>query len=87
MQFQSPIKGRSFNVRYSLCILISVEMELVIDFEHLSGRLNEIVVKEGSVAGKNVSDSFRFEPPYLLNGASRLRRERAELGRRKHRVS
>jgi hypothetical protein len=41
-------------------------MEVVIDFEFLHGRHNEIVVKELAVAGKNVSESFRFESPYAM---------------------
>ena len=41
-------------------------MEVVIDFECLRGRQNEIVVKQVSVAGENVSDSFRFESPYHM---------------------
>jgi hypothetical protein len=41
-------------------------MEAVIDFEYLRGRQNEIIVKELAVAGKNVSESFRFESPYTM---------------------
>ena len=41
-------------------------MEVVIDFEYLRGRQNEIIVKEEAVAGENVSDSFRFESPYHM---------------------
>ena len=41
-------------------------MEVVIDFEFMWGRQNEIVVKEASVAGENVDESFRFEPPYYM---------------------
>ena len=41
-------------------------MEVVIHFEFLRGRQNEIVVKELAVAGKNVSESFRFESPYAM---------------------
>ena len=36
---------------------------VVIDFEYLKGRQNEMVVKEAAVAGGNISESFRFEPP------------------------
>ena len=39
---------------------------VVLDFEFLRGRQNEMVVKEAAVAGDNVSDSFRFEPPYYM---------------------
>ena len=39
---------------------------VVIDFEYLKGRQNEIVVKEAAVAGKDISESFRFEPPYYM---------------------
>ena len=38
-------------------------MEVVIDFEYLKGRQNDIVVKELSVASRNVTDSFRFKSP------------------------
>ena len=41
-------------------------MEVVIDFEYLKGRQNEIVVKELSVASRNGSDSFRFKSPYNM---------------------
>jgi len=41
-------------------------MEVVIDFEFLRGRQNEIVVKELSVTAANVSDIFRFKSPYTM---------------------
>ena len=41
-------------------------MEIVIDFEFLRGRTNEIIVKEISIAAANVSDSFRFKSPYPM---------------------
>ena len=41
-------------------------MEVVIDFEFLRWRQNEMVVKEVSLAGEGLSDSFRFEPPYYM---------------------
>jgi len=41
-------------------------MEEVIDFEYLKGRQNEIIVKELSVASRNVTDSFRFKSPYSM---------------------
>jgi len=41
-------------------------MEVVIDFEFLRGRTNEIIVKELSIAAANVSDSFRFKSPYPM---------------------
>ena len=46
---------------------------VVIDFEFLRERHNEIVVKEASVAGKNVSDSFNFEPPITWRLTAPLR--------------
>ena len=61
------IKGR-FAVRiilftdYTLII-----MEVVIDYEYLSGAHGEAVLKEVSVASENVIDSFRFLPPYSMN--------------------
>jgi len=42
-------------------------MEAVIDFEFLKGRQNEIVVKELSVAAKNLQDSFRFRSRYSMS--------------------
>ena len=42
------------------------DMEVVIDFEFLRGRQNEMVVKELSVAAKNMIDSFRFNSPYSI---------------------
>jgi len=41
-------------------------MEVVIDFEFLRGRTNEIIVKKLSIAAANVSDSFRFKCPYRM---------------------
>jgi hypothetical protein len=41
-------------------------MEVVIDFEFLCGYQNEIIIKELAVAGKNVSESLRFESPYAM---------------------
>ena len=39
---------------------------VIIGFEYLWGRQNEMVVNEASVVGENDSDSFRFEPPYYM---------------------
>jgi len=41
-------------------------MEFVIDLEIMRGRQNKIVVKELSVAAKNMVDSFRFKSPYSM---------------------
>jgi len=41
-------------------------MEVVIDFEYLKGRQNEIVVKDLSVASRNVTDSLPFKSPYTM---------------------
>ena len=41
-------------------------MEVVIDFEYLKGRQNEIIVKELSVASRNVTDSIRFKSTYNM---------------------
>ena len=41
-------------------------MEVVIDFEYVKGRKNEMVVKELTGAAKNVYDSFRFMCPYIM---------------------
>jgi len=50
---------------------MSTNIEVVIDYEYLKGRQNEMVVKELSVAAENVSDSFRFKNPYdmMPNGS------------------
>jgi len=40
-------------------------MEVIIDFEFLRGRHNEIV-KELSVAAANVSETIRFKSPYIM---------------------
>ena len=44
----------------------TADIEIVINFEFLRGRQGEIVVKELSVAAKNVIDSFRFKSPYSM---------------------
>ena len=44
----------------------TANMEVVIDFEFLRGRQNEIVVKELSKAAKNMVDSFCFRSPYTI---------------------
>jgi len=41
-------------------------MDVVIDFEFLRGRQSEIVVKEFSVAAKNMVESFRLKSPYSM---------------------
>ena len=40
--------------------------EVVIEFEYLRGRQNEIVVKESAVAGENFIESFLFEPDFYM---------------------
>jgi hypothetical protein len=40
--------------------------EVVIDIEYLRGRLNEIVVKELSLAAKDVIQTFHFQNPYEM---------------------
>jgi len=42
-------------------------MEVVIDYEYLTGARGETVLKEVSVAAENVIDTFRFLPPYSMN--------------------
>jgi len=44
----------------------TADMEIVIDFEFLRGRQGEIVVKELSVAAKNMMDAFRSKSPYSI---------------------
>jgi len=41
-------------------------MEAVRDIEFFRGGQNEIVVKELSVAAKNMVDSFPFKSPYSM---------------------
>jgi len=41
-------------------------MEVVIDFEFLKWRQNEIVVKELSVAAAKFSETFRFKSPHNM---------------------
>jgi hypothetical protein len=40
--------------------------EVVIDFEYWRGRQNEIVVKELSIAAKDVIQRFHFQSPYEM---------------------
>jgi len=42
-------------------------MEVVIDYEYLSGAHGEEVIKEVSVASENVLETFRFLPPYSMD--------------------
>jgi len=42
-------------------------MEVVIDYEYLSGARGEAMPKEVSVASENVIDTFRFFTPYTMN--------------------
>lgn len=42
-------------------------MEAVIDYEFLRGSHNEIVVKEISIAAKNVLHTLHFQSPYPMN--------------------
>jgi hypothetical protein len=45
-------------------------MEVVIDYEFLSGAHGEEVIKEVSVASENNLETFRFLPPYAMNAHS-----------------
>jgi hypothetical protein len=45
-------------------------MEVVIDYETLIGAHGEEVIKEVSVAGENVLDTFLFLPPYSMDTRS-----------------
>jgi hypothetical protein len=40
--------------------------EVVIDFQYLSGRRDEIIVKELSLAAEDVIQTFHFESPYEM---------------------
>ena len=54
-------------------------MEVVIDYEYLSGAHGEAVLEEVSVAAENVIDTFRFYP--LLHETPQFPYVRSELGR------
>ena len=41
-------------------------MEAVIDYEQLSGKQNESIIKEMSIAGENVIETFQFLSPYAM---------------------
>jgi hypothetical protein len=45
-------------------------MEVVIDYEYLSGAHGEELIKEVSVASENVIETFRFLPPYSMSAHS-----------------
>jgi hypothetical protein len=40
--------------------------EVVIDFEYLKGRRDEIIVNELSIAAKDVIQTFHFQSPYEM---------------------
>jgi len=54
-------------------------MEVVIDYEYLSGARGEAVLKKVSVAAENVIDSFRFLPQ--LHEHPQYPYVRSDLGR------
>ena len=41
-------------------------MEVVIDYEYLTGTQTETVIKEMSTAGENVLETFQFQSPYAM---------------------
>ena len=41
-------------------------MVAVVDFEQLNGTRNETIVKELSIAGRNVLETFQFQCPYAM---------------------
>ena len=41
-------------------------MEAVVDFEKVCGSQNEAVIKELSIAGHNVLETFHFQSPYTM---------------------
>jgi hypothetical protein len=47
-----------------------LESICVIDYESLRGAQNEEIVKEISVAGKNVLETFHFKSPYIMKAHS-----------------
>jgi hypothetical protein len=45
---------------------MEIQSVYVIDYEVLRGRQNDEVVKEVSVAGENVIETFHFKSPYPM---------------------
>jgi hypothetical protein len=41
-------------------------MEVVVDYEYLTGSQNETVIKELSIAGENVLETWHFQRPYAM---------------------
>jgi len=58
------IKGKFLIANSSFLICILTKMEVVIDYEFLRGNQDEVVVKELSLAAKNVIHTFHFQSPY-----------------------
>ena len=54
-------------------------MEAVVDFEQLYGTQNETVVKELSIAGHNVLETFQFHSPFGMRPHGNS--EKFKLGR------
>ena len=69
MSTKTGFKCRTIKVNlFANCT--SNEMEVVIDYEYLSGAHCEEVMKVLSVASENVRETFRFLPPYSMDAHS-----------------
>jgi hypothetical protein len=66
------IKGLYITIITSLFDYTSVSMDVVIDYEVLFGAGNEPVVKELSIAAKDVINTFHFRSPYKMDPHGRV---------------
>ena len=41
-------------------------MEVIVDYEYLTGSQNETVIKDLSIANENVFETFHFQSPYAM---------------------
>jgi hypothetical protein len=41
-------------------------MEVVVDYEYLTGTQNETIIMEMSIAGENVLETLHFQSPYAM---------------------
>jgi hypothetical protein len=64
---RTSIKSTPLLISLSLLLLLPIKMEVVIDYEYLTGAKGEVIVKELSVAAKDVLLRFIFENRTLRN--------------------
>jgi hypothetical protein len=63
----ASIKGMVLMINLAFLILTLIGMEAVVDYEFLKGRQNEVIVKEVSIAAKNVFHIFYFRSPFAMH--------------------